>query len=57
MTERELMNECEMLKGDIDRMMITQDPTELNDLYEWASNRLRTIYHENMEMLPHTTVR
>ena len=44
MTHKELMNECDMLKGDINRMMVTKDPKELQKMHEIAEYRLQKIH-------------
>ena len=47
MTHKEfqmLMNECDMLKGNINRMMVTNDKKELRQMYEWAERRLQKIH-------------
>ena len=44
MTHEELMNECDMLKGNINRMMVTKDPKELQKMHEIAEYRLQKIH-------------
>lgn len=44
MTHEELMNECDMLKGNINRMMVTKDLKELQKMYEIAEYRLQKIH-------------
>ena len=44
MTHKELMNECDMLKGNINRMMVTKNPKELLRMYEFAEQRLQKIH-------------
>ena len=47
MTHKEfqgLMNECDMLEGNINRMIITTDKKELRQMYRWAERRLQKIY-------------
>jgi hypothetical protein len=46
MTRKELMGEAEMLKGNINRMMITNDKDELLKMYAFAHERLGLIYRE-----------
>lgn len=46
MTKKELMGEAEMLKGNINRMMITNDKDELLKMYAFAHERLSRIYRE-----------
>ena len=43
MTKQELINECDMLEGNIARMMVTNDVDELLSMYEWAKKRLDRI--------------
>lgn len=51
MTKQELMNEADMLQGNINRMIVTDDTEELLNMYMWAERRLHTIYKERlMEM-------
>ena len=45
MTHKELMNECDMLKGNINRMMVTKDTKELQKMYEIAEYRLQKIHY------------
>jgi len=45
MTHKELINEAEMLKGNINRMMVTKDPKELQKRHEIAKYRLQKIRH------------
>ena len=45
MTHKELINEAEMLKGNINRMMVTKDPKELQKMHEIAEYRLQKIRH------------
>ena len=47
MTHKEfqrLMNECDMLNGNINRMMVTNDKKELRQMYEYAEMRLQKIH-------------
>lgn len=46
MTKKELMGEAEMLKGNINRMMVTNDKNELLKMYAFAHERLGLIYRE-----------
>lgn len=48
MTRQQLMNEYDMLCGNLNRMMVTNSMKELSNLYYYASNRLHTLYSENM---------
>ena len=51
MTRQQLMNECDMLQGNINRMMVTDDPKDLFDNYEWACKRLSRIHLERVKDL------
>ena len=51
MTKHELMNEVDMLQGNINRMMVTDDPKELLSMYMWAERRLQTIHKERVKEL------
>lgn len=51
MTRQELMNECDSLQGNINRMMVTDDKEELYEMYCWAKARLETIYRENSKRI------
>lgn len=51
MTHKELMNEAEMLKGNINRMMVTDDKNELINMYSFALRRLEKIYRERVYVL------
>lgn len=51
MTRQELMNQADMLQGNINRMMVTEDPKELTSMYQWAERRLWTIYRERVKEL------
>lgn len=46
MTRKELMGEAEMLQGNINRMMVTDDKSELLRMYAFAHERLGLIYRE-----------
>lgn len=46
MTRKELMGEAEMLQGNINRMMVTDDKSELLRMYAFALERLGLIYRE-----------
>lgn len=46
MTRQELMIECDMLEGNINRMMVTKDKKELREMYDRACKRLLKIHHE-----------
>ena len=51
MTHKELMNEADMLQGNINRMMVTKDNTELIAMYAFALERLSKIYRERTYVL------
>ena len=51
MTRQQLVNECDMLQGNINRMMVTDDPKDLLDNYEWACKRLFRIHLERVKNL------
>lgn len=51
MTHKELMNEADMLKGNINRMMVTDDKNELLNMYSFALRRLEKIYRERVYVL------
>lgn len=48
MTHKELMNEADMLQGNINRMMVTNDKDELLKMYAFALERLGKIYRERI---------
>ena len=51
MTYQELLNECDMLEGNINRMMVTKDLKELTRMYEFAEMRLQKIHKERIKEL------
>ena len=51
MIHKELMNECDMLQGNINRMMVTKDPKELLRMYEFAEMRLQKIHKARVKEL------
>ena len=51
MTKHELMNQADMLQGNINRMMVTDDTEELLSMYMWAERRLKTIHKERLKEL------
>lgn len=52
MTRKELMNETDILKGNINRMMVTDDNEELLRMYAFALERLGKIYrHKAFELI------
>ena len=60
MTHKEfqmLMNECDMLKGNINRMMVTNDKKELRQMYELAERRLQKIHKARFAELDYADMR
>jgi len=51
MTHKELMNEADMLQGNINRMVVTDDKNELINMYSFALKRLDKIYRERVYVL------
>lgn len=51
MTNKEMLNECDMLQGNINRMMVTKDPKELLRMYEFAEMRLQKIHKARVKEL------
>lgn len=51
MTHKELMNEADMLQGNINRMMVTDDKDELLNMFNFALKRLEKIYRERTYVL------
>lgn len=51
MTHKELLNEADMLQGNINRMMVTDDKDELLKMYTFALERLGKIYIERAFVL------
>lgn len=47
MTRQQLMNECDMLQGNINRIMFTDDEEELLRMFAFAHKRLGNIFWEN----------
>lgn len=48
MAHKELMNEADMLKGNINRMMVTDDKDELLNMYTTALRRLEKIFKKRV---------
>lgn len=46
-----LMNECDMLEGNINRIMVTSSERELEKMYIVALNRLNKIFEGNKERI------
>ena len=51
MTQQELMNECDMLRGNINRMMVTNDHEELLTQFAYAHKRLGNLFWENKQRI------
>lgn len=51
MTHKELMNEADMLRGNINRMMVTDDKNELINMYSFALRRLEKIFRERIDVV------
>ena len=51
MNGRELIQEADMLRGNVSRMMITKDVEELRKMHEFAEWRLQVIYRERLKEL------
>jgi hypothetical protein len=51
MNRQELMNECDLLQGNINRMMVTQSQEELFQMFGYASMHLSRILTENLKRL------
>lgn len=47
----ELMNECDMLQGNINRMMVTDDHEELLTMFAYAHKRLGNIFWKNKKRI------
>lgn len=47
MTRQERIKECNMLQGDINRIMVTRDFEELKEMYAVACVRLARLYEGN----------
>ena len=51
MTKQQLLTECDMIEGNINRMMVTDNKEELYEMYYWASSRLGTLLRENRKRI------
>ncbi len=51
MTRKEIFNESDMPKGNINRMFVTDNPKELLHMYEFSKKRLERIYQYNYARL------
>ncbi len=43
-SREEILDESDMLEGNISRMFLTDDPEELEHMYEFSKRRLEKIY-------------
>lgn len=48
---QDLMNECDMLQGNINRMMVTDDHEELLTMFVYAHHKLDNIYWQNKKRI------
>ena len=51
MTRQELMNECDMLQGNINRMMVTDNHEELLTQFAYAHDRLGKLFWANRKRI------
>lgn len=51
MNRQELEIEIDMLKGNINRMCVTDDDAELESMQQWAKKRIDRIYSYNYQRL------
>lgn len=51
MDKQRLDNEIDMLKGNINRMCVTKTFKELNEMYDYAMDRVMKIYSMNWDRL------
>lgn len=51
MTDKEAHIEYDMLKGNINRMFLTDDTTELNDMYKFSKKRIEMIFEYNCDRI------
>ena len=49
MNKNELKSEIDMLQGNINRMMVSDDIEEISKMYYWANKRVSTIFMGNIE--------
>lgn len=57
MTKQILINLANMLLGNINRMMVTDDEEELLNMYMWAERRLHTIYKERLKEIENENIK
>lgn len=48
---KDLMFECDMLQGNINRMMVTDDHEELLTMFAYAHHKLDNIYWKNKKRI------
>ena len=48
---KDLMIECDMLQGEINRMMVTNDHEDLLTMFAYAHHRLDKIYWQNKKRI------
>ena len=48
---KQLMNECDLLQSNINRMMVTDDHEELLTMFAYAHHRLGNIYWQNKKRI------
>lgn len=51
MDKQRLDNEIDMLKGNINRMCVTKTFKELNEMYDYAMDRVMKIYSMNWDRI------
>ena len=51
MSREDLLNESDMLKGNINRMMVTHDLNELLTMYSFTTSRVEKIFKERWKIL------
>ena len=51
MNRQELEIEIDMLRGNINRMCVTDDDAELTSMQQWAKKRIERIYLYNRQRL------
>ena len=51
MNYQEMRNVSDMLKGNINRMFVTDNLTELCDMYAFAKERLELLFKENCKRI------
>ena len=52
-----IRTEEDLLKGNINRMCVTEDLSELDDMFNRAVNRLKTIYDLNYKRISEEYIR